>query len=69
MKRRTFAAIFAIALFLLSSPASASSALCGHRCNVEGSDFCIYTGERNYACWEMSGGCMSGGYPCDGGGL
>lgn len=69
MKKRTLSTIFAIAVLLFAaSPASArSGALCGFRCNVEHFDFCIYTGERNYACWEMYGGCMSGGYNCDGG--
>ena len=67
MKMRTFAAVFAITIFLFAAPASARpEGMCNFRCNVEGFDFCIRTGEPNYACWEITGGCISGGSPCGG---
>jgi hypothetical protein len=65
--RRLLVFLLLAALLLIAAPVSArSEAMCGFRCNVEGFDFCIATWERNYACWEMTGGCISGGYNCGG---
>jgi len=58
-----------LALLLVPESASASRGVCGFECNVEGYDFCIYTGARNYACWQIQGGCISGGSSCGGQGM
>jgi len=60
--------LFLVMLFVPAS-ASASRALCGFECNIEGFDFCIATGNPNMACWQIQGGCISGGYICSGGGM
>ena len=61
MKRNPLVILCVLVLLVLSVPASAKPApLCGFRCNVEHFDFCIYTGEVRYQCYQIYGGCVSG---------
>jgi hypothetical protein len=66
---KTVIALIALTFLLVPEKAFASRGVCGFECNLDGFDFCIYTGAPNYACWQIQGGCISGGHSCSGGGM
>lgn len=62
MKRRFSnpTAALLLALLLLASPSQAGPGICWYECNIDGRDYCFYTGDCFAKCWNMAGGCLSG---------